>query len=201
MKPSISYITPDQFTRIIEYVPKLKIRRWTDQDIVMLFRILYECLLRPTEGIKLEKKDILLDEHKIILHKPKGKLIDEAIIPPDFHNDLNNWLDTKADGRLFDGLTYNTFIRWIYKMGVDLDIIAWTTSQEDSGEKTKGHIFRKSNAKDLLYGTRDGRKAPINLISAALRHTGKKKIRRNIETTTGYLKLGSNDVIEWYYND
>lgn len=199
MKQSISYITPEIFDQIIDYVPSLKIRKWLDNDIQMLFKILYACLLRPSEGIRLEKKDIDIKEKKIYLHKTKTHKFDEVIIPSDFLNELAAWLETKTEGRLFEGLTYNIFIRWIYKMGRELNIEAWTTPQSETGEKTKGHIFRKSTAKDLLYGTHDGRKAPINLISAALRHTGKRKAKRNLETTTGYLKLTSNDVLEWYY--
>ena len=200
MRPTISYITQEQFNSIIDYIPRLKIRKWLDRDIAMLFKILYWALLRPSEGIKLEKKDIDLELHKIYLHHTKTQVIDEAIIPPDFHNELKEWLDNKPDGRLFEDLTYDRVLQWIIRMGKDLDIMAWVTPQSESGEKTKGHIFRKSSAKDLLYGTHDGRKAPINLISAALRHTGKNKVKRNIETTTGYLKLGSNDVLDWYYD-
>ena len=71
------------------------------------------------------------------------------------------------------------------EIGKALDITAWTTTQKESGEKTKTHIFRKSIGKDMLY-----KKAPLNIIMNKLRHT-------NLATTSQYLKLNLADTQAW----
>jgi integrase len=55
-----------------------------------------------------------------------------------------------------------------------LDIPSWVTLQSETGEKTVGHIFRKSIGKDMLNGVhlnKDGKKFEIPIISKQLRHS------------------------------
>ena len=56
MKDKVNYISPEKMQKAIEYIPVLGIRKWKDEDIAMLFKILYYCALRPTEGIYLKKE-------------------------------------------------------------------------------------------------------------------------------------------------
>jgi integrase len=54
-----------------------------------------------------------------------------------------------------------------------LNIEAWTTPQSETGEKTVGHIFRKSIGKDMMDGVQtniEGKPFEIHTISKHLRH-------------------------------
>lgn len=170
MRSKFNYINPEDFERILAAIPTLYIRKWYDTDIMMLFRILYWCALRPEEGIYLSKEDFYLKDLEIALGKTKTKAIDYAPIPSPFVPELQAYLDTKGVGRLFPGLTYNTMYRWIMKLGKNLSIDAWTTKQSESHEKTKGHIFRKSIGKDMLLGNHGKAVQDIAIISKQLRH-------------------------------
>ena len=164
----------EDFARIIDAIPTLSIRKWYDQDIEMLFEILYWCALRPAEGIRLKKEDFDLESRKINLGRTKTKLNDVAPIPRKFMPRLASYLAAKDDGRLFVGLTYNTFYPWLKRLGKMLEIPSWITHQSITGEKTVGHIFRKSIGKDMLTGVhlnKDGKKFAIPIISKQLRHS------------------------------
>jgi len=104
--------------------------------------------------------------------------------------ELSLYLNEKEDGRLFVGLIYNTFYPWLKKLGKSLDIPSWTTPQNETGEKTVGHIFRKSIGKDLIFGTHEGVKFPLEVISKQLRHS-KPSI-----TIDSYLKSSHESVKE-----
>jgi len=163
-----NYMNPEQFKIVLDAIPKLKIRKWFDYDVVMLFKIQYECALRPIEGIKLSKEDFNIKDRIIYLGKTKTSKGDKVVIPKNFTYELENYLVEKDNGRLFKDLTYNTYFRWIIRLGEILNIKAWTTPESESGEKTKGHIFRKSKGKDLLkeIGLNE-----LDIISKHLRHS------------------------------
>ena len=160
-----NYLNQDDFIRVIDAIPRLKIRKWYDNDIEMLFKILYHCALRPIEAIKLSKVDFNIIDRVIYLGKTKTSMQDKAVIPKNFEIELTNYLQTKKDGRLFDKLTYPTFYNWLIRLGKILNIEAWIMPQSESGEKTKGHIFRKSIGKDLI-----NQGYSYEIISKHLRH-------------------------------
>lgn len=190
MQDKANYMSPETFDKVLNYIPQLHIRKWLDDDVRMLFKILYWCALRPIEGIMLKKEDFNLDEREIYLGRTKTKKEDYAPITKIFINELGFYLDTKENGRLFPELTYDTMYRWIIRIGIKLNIPSWTTLESVSGEKTKGHIFRKSVGKDMdagLYG-KDAKK--IGVISKQMRH---KKISTTMDS---YLKLGIESVKE-----
>lgn len=164
----------DDFAKVLDEIPTLSIRKWYDEDIRMLFKLLYWCALRPIEGIRLKKEDFDLEYRVVNLGKTKTKNNDKAMIPRVFVPELEVYLTNKENGRLFDGLTYNTFYPWLKKLGKKLQIPAWTTHQSLTGEKTVGHIFRKSIGKDMLTGVHrnnKGEKFEIPIISKQLRHS------------------------------
>ena len=76
------------------------------------------------------------------------------------------------------------------RLGKMLDVAAWTTPQEVTGEKTLTHIFRKSIGKSMLYGVY-GKKAPLNVVQKQLRHS-------SLTTTSKYLQVGIEDVKDWW---
>jgi len=169
-----NYLNQEDFARVIDEIPSLGIRKWMDADIEMLLRILYWCALRPVEGIRLSKEDFDLESRKIYLGKTKTHTNDVAPIPTVFIPELEKYLYSKEEGRLFPGLTYNSFYPWLKKLGIMLDIPSWVTLQSETGEKTVGHIFRKSIGKDMLTGVhlnKDGKKFEIPIISKQLRHS------------------------------
>jgi integrase len=193
MRSTNNYLNQEDFQRVIDEVPNLYIRKWVDDDIQMLFRILYWCALRPIEGIKLSKEDFDLESRKIYLGKTKTHINDVAPIPAIFIPELESYLYSKDEGRLFPGLSYNTFYPWLKKLGKKLDIPSWVTLQSETGEKTVGHIFRKSIGKDMLTGvhrTKDGKKFEIPIISKQLRHS-KPSI-----TVDSYLKSSIEAVLD-----
>ena len=59
-------------------IPELKIRKWLDIDIVMMFKIMYFCALRPGEAIKLKKEDFDIESREVYLGKTKTHKEDYA---------------------------------------------------------------------------------------------------------------------------
>jgi integrase len=186
---------PEQFALVIDTIPKLKIRKWKDEDIQMMFKIDYWLALRFDEGLKLKAEDFDLDVNEVYLGTTKTEKGDSANIPEPFKHELNVYLVGRK-GPLFPGLTYGTAITWINRLGKMLDIPAWTTPQSESGEKTKTHIFRKSIGKDMIYGE-FGKKAPITFVSQTLRHKGKNPLAMTFK----YLKIGNQDVKDWWQEE
>ena len=190
MQDKVNYISPETFDKILEYIPNLHIRKWLDDDVRMLFKILYWCALRPIEGIELEKEDFNLEDREVNLGKTKTTKYDNAPIPQIFINELASYLDLKDEGRLFPNLTYVTMYHWIVRIGKALDIPAWITPESISGEKTKGHIFRKSVGKDMLNGDFGEKAKEIPIISKQLRH------KKPSTTMNSYLKADIEAVKE-----
>ena len=184
MQSQVNYINPEDFERILDEIPYLNIRKWSDNDIKWLFKILYWIALRPIEGIKLSREDFNLEDRYVYLGKTKTMKGDKAVIPKLFTEPLRQYLAIKQDGRLFPGLSYNTFYPWTVKLGQRLGIKAWIEKEKDTGEKTKGHIFRKTNLKDMYFGTWGERIDPI-LIAGQSRHKNTAVLFNN------YLRLGS----------
>ena len=141
-----------------------------DKDVEMLFKICYWCGLRPSEGIGLKKEDFNLVERDVYLGKTKTAKQDRAPIPQRFVPELEAYLGTKESGPLFPGLTYDTAYPWFKRLGKLLDIVAWIMPQSETGEKTVGHIFRKSLGKDMSRGTY-GKKFSPSIVSKQLRHS------------------------------
>lgn len=159
--------------RILDAIPTLKIRKWEDSDVIMLFKILYWCALRPIEGIRLSKSDFSFNNRTISLGQTKTRKNDYAVIPLTFIPELKKYISEKEDGKLYDKLTYDTFYRWLKKLGKKLEILAWVTHQDITGEKTVGHIFRKTIGKDMLNGDvrgKDGKQISLPVISKHMRH-------------------------------
>ena len=121
MKDKANYISPETFEAIINTIPELKIRKWKDWDVEMLFKILYNCALRPMEGIRLKKEDIDLENREIYLGQTKTTSEDYAVIPTSFIDELQLWLNTKKPGELLPKLTYITFYFWLKRSGVASD--------------------------------------------------------------------------------
>lgn len=180
------------FKEIIESIPTLQIRKWQDLDVEFLFKISYWCGLRMKEACKLTKEDFDLYEKEVYLGTTKGKKNQSAVIPINFIPELRSYLDKKQKDRLMPNCNPQIVRIWCRKLGVLLDIPAWTTPQSETGEKTLTHIFRKSIGKDMLYGTY-GKVAPLNIVQRQLRHS-------SIETTNRYLQLHSEDVKLYWGN-
>lgn len=183
-------MSPETFNQVIVTIPELKIRKWIDEDISMLFKILYYCALRPMEGIGRNKEDFDVNQREIFLGKTKTKKQDYASIPKVFCTELNDYLSTKEPGRLLPELTYDTFYRWLKRLGKLLDIPSWVVPQKESGEKTVGHIFRKSVGKDMLNGKFGDAAKSIPVISKHMRHD------KPSMTMDYYLKAGIEQVKE-----
>lgn len=192
MKARANYMPPEQLQQVLDAIPSLHIRKWKDEDIQMMIKIDYWCGLRFDEGCHLHVEDFDFDIGEVYLGKTKTEIADSATIPDSFRLELELYLKDKK-GELFPGLTYGTAIKWIEKLGKQLKILAWTTPQSISGEKTKTHIFRKSIGKDMIYGT-FGSKAPLTFVSKTLRHRGKDPLSMTIK----YLKVGNEDVKDWW---
>ena len=191
MDSTNNYMNQDDFKRVVQTIPELKIRKWDDTDVKYLFKILYYCALRPIEGIKLSKVDFNINDRYVYLGKTKTESNAKAIIPSIFCTELEIYLHNKDSGRLFPKLTYDTFYRWLKKLGEICEIEAWTTPQNETREKTVGHIFRKSIGKDMVYGNildKNGRKFEIPIISAHLRH------KKPSITIDHYLKASQEQV-------
>ena len=170
MQSTFNYLNPDDFARAIATIPQLGIRKWLDKDVEMLFKICYWCGLRPSEGIRLKKEDFNLGEREVSLGQTKTAKQDKAPIPARFIPELQAYLDIKEPGSLLPDLTYDTAYVWFKRLGRLLGIIAWTKPQSETGEKTVGHIFRKSLGKDMSRGTY-GKKFSPAIVSKQLRHS------------------------------
>lgn len=186
MRASYNYIPPQQFDQIIDAIPTLKIRKWRDEDIQMLFKIAYWCGLRINEAMNRKAEDFDLDLRYVYLGITKTKKADKGTIAEAFMPELRQWLQGRT-GVLFPGINYPIVYNWTVRLGKLLGIEAWLEPQSKTGEKTKTHIFRKSVGKDMIYGTVDGNKQPLNIVQKKLRHS-------SLDMTSNYLKVGAEDV-------
>ena len=152
MKPRSNYIPPDQFEDILSHIKDLELRKWNDEDVIMIFRIARMCALRMIEATRLKAEDFDLDSFEVYLGKTKTNDEDYAAIPEDFISELKEYLSNKG-GLLLDPIPKrDTVEKWINKLGAICEVKAWTTPQSVTGEKTKMHAMRKSMAKDMLIG-------------------------------------------------
>ena len=183
-----NYISQATLEKILEYIPQLHSRKWDSWDIEMLFKTLYYCALRPMEGINLKKEDFNLEARELFLGKTKTDRKALAAIPKEFVPELERWLNTKDPGRLLKGLSYHPFYIWLKRAGADLEIEAFTKHQNETHEKTVGHIFRKSVGKDMLHGRFGDRAKAIVVIQKHLRH------KSSSMTVDNYLKVTHEEV-------
>jgi len=190
MRSKSNYIDPQQFDEIITAIPFLQIRKWNNIDVEYLFKISYWCGLRMKEACKLKKEDFDLYGNEVYLGLTKKKKNQYAPIPLPFLPELKSYLATKQNGQLLPNCNPQIVRIWVRRLGKKLDVAAWTTPQEITGEKTLTHIFRKSIAKSMLYGVY-GKKAPLNVVQKQLRHS-------SLGTTSKYLQVGIEDVKDWW---
>jgi integrase len=195
VEDSYNHITFETFEKIFDTIPQLHIRKWKNVDVEYLFKLMYWSGLRPVEAIKLSKEDFHLVTRKIDLHQTKTKENDKGIIPMIFVDDLTIYLRTKKSGRLFPDLQYKTVYRWMKRLGVILDIPAWTTPRSESKEMTVGHAPRKSIGKNLIAGVHvppDGGTYSILEVSKLLRH------KKPSMTEEHYLKVSDESLKRRY---
>ncbi len=169
MNPSYNYIDRSQFTQIINAIPSLKIRKWKDYDIQMLFKITYWCGLRMNEAVHLKAEDFDFSIWRLYLHRTKTEKQGYAPIPTPFRSEIEYYIEQKK-GELFPKCNRYIVYNWCKRLGEMLHIQAWITPRSESGEETVTHGFRKSIGKDMIYGT-FGEKAPLNVSMGQLRHT------------------------------
>lgn len=189
MKAKSNYIDPVQFKELIEAIPRLNLRKWSPKEVEILFKIAYWCGLRMIEAVRLKAEDFDLVQSEVYLGKTKTEKEAYTTIPDPFIPELREFLKNKK-GALFAECNPQIVRVWLTKLGQILDIPALTTPQSVTGEKTKCHIFRKSIGKDMIYGTH-GQKAPLNVVMKHLRH-------ESLDTTSKYLKVGNEDVKDWW---
>ena len=67
MKPSANYMPPEQFAQVLDAIPRLNSRKWSINQITMLFKIAYWCGLRITECTELKAEDFDLDFKRVHL--------------------------------------------------------------------------------------------------------------------------------------
>ena len=192
MKSTRNHLSQEDFNMVLEYIPKLNLRKYKIEDIQMLFKISYWCGLRIGEALKLDASSFDFERNEVFLGKTKTEKQGYATIPPSFKTELAIWLMDKQ-GPLYPKLKYTNVYFWLVKMGKELNILAWIEKNKETGEMTKTHIFRKSVAKDFFYGIHGKEKAPITFCSQKLRHGGKNPIA----TTFAYLRLGNDDIKEF----
>ena len=53
MKSTRNHLSQDDFNMVLDYIPKLNLRKYKIEDIQMLFKISYWCGLRIGEALKL----------------------------------------------------------------------------------------------------------------------------------------------------
>jgi len=188
VEDTVNHLSFETFLKVMDTIPELHIRKWKDEDVRFLFKIMYWSGLRPMEAIRLEKKDVHLRTRTLDLHQTKTKGVDYGMIPYHFVPELQAWIAEKEDGRLFQDLKYITFYFWLKRLGKMLDIPAWTTPKSESKEMTVGHLMRKSIGKNLLAGVHiapDEKEYTIYDVQALLRHsdplvTGKHYLKTDI---------------------
>ena len=187
---NVNYLPREKYEEILEYVKNNITHRKLDPiDIVMIFKISYHAGLRINEVLKLSKSSFDFNRLQINLGNTKTDTNDIASFPQSFSEELQEYLRIERSNLsrtcLLFPISRQNIYKWLLKIGKALNIIAWTTPQNESHEKTKTHIFRKCIGKDMLY-----KKAPLNIIMKKLRHT-------NLKTTSTYLKLNLSDVQSW----
>ena len=189
MKSTRNYLSPQDFDRLLAAIPTLTLKKWSHKQVDFLFKLCYWCELRPTEGITRKAEDFDFERNELFLGKTKTEKGGITPIPPPFRLEAMEFVKDQK-GRLFPGLTRFRVYAWLKQLGEKLNIECLITSVDETGENTVCNIFRKSMAKDLLYGTH-GKVAPLNVIMKTLRHT-------SLDTTTKYLRISQEDVKDFW---
>ena len=188
--PKANYITPKQFKELLEHVPDLKSRKWPSSNIRICYYLAYACALRISEALQVRGRNFDWGRGELYLGKTKTKS-NFVAVPPWARGRLQGFFSEWGDDDpILPGCSRQTVYRWLLKAGQDLDIEALATEQVTSGEKSITHVFRKSLAKDMLWG-RWGRKANIAEVQAQLRH-------ENPIITGKYLRLGYEGAAEFW---
>lgn len=190
MKPRSNYMPIEEFNKVLDELPRLNLRKWNEKDVAMVFKICRWCALRMIEATRLKVEDFDLEMNEIYLGQTKTAKEEYVALPTPFIPELREYLKTK-NGLLLDPIPKrDTVEKWIQKLGSICDVKAWNTPQSVTGEKTKMHIFRKSQGKDMLWG-HYGRKAPLNIVMKQLRHS-------NLAITSKYLKVDNEEVKDFW---
>jgi len=177
----------------MEYIKELELRNWEPKQVQMLFKVAYWCGLRMIEARNLKIDKIDLMRRRVYLGDTKTKKNDYRPIPVPFIPELSAYIRNKS-GTFINPVPHRKTIEmWCKKIGTACGIEAWTIDQSETHEKTKGHIFRKSIGKDMLYGTH-GKKAQITMISQQLGHS-------NTITTLKYLRESDQAVQDYWSNE
>ena len=180
-----NYLTPYERQAIEDYVPRLGIRKWRAVDVQWAFRIAYWSALRMNEVITLKERSFDFARKTVYIKHAKNKVnlrpVPTAAVAP-LKVFWAERVDDVGDIELLAGCNTERIYRWLKKIGEALDIPALTTPQVVGNEKTVCHAFRKSSAKDMLWGTH-GPKATIDQVQAQLGHT-------NPVITGAYLRMG-----------
>jgi len=96
MKAKTNYMPPDEFEKLEKYIlGHTRVRGFKPYDIVMLFKLCYECGLRINEALRLEVNDFDFDNFEIELGTTKTHENDSCSIPPEFAKSLKLYIDTK----------------------------------------------------------------------------------------------------------
>lgn len=192
MQPRSNYIPPYQFAKLLEAVNTLELKKFNHADVQMMMKISYWLALRIGETCRLKAEDFDFSIMQVYLGKTKTEKQGYAKIPEFARLELIEYLSDKH-GLLFPMMNRFIISYWLKILGKRCDIKALTTSQKDSGEKTKTHIFRKSMGKDMFYGE-FGEKAPLTFVSDTLRHKG----RNRLAATQEYLKITGEDLDDYW---
>ena len=188
LSDNVNYMTPDKFKEVLKECKNLHVRKLDNIDIQFIFKIAYYAGLRINEVLKLSKSSFDFNLLQIKLGQTKTKKHDIASFPEKFSDELKEYIATRKNlspNEFLFPVSRQTAYTWIMHLGVKLDVPSWVTPQNESGEKTKTHIFRKSIGKDMIK-----KGAPLNVIMNKLRHN-------NLATTSEYLKLNLADVQTW----
>lgn len=167
---TVNNMSQETLDSVCAAIPLINIQKYRDKDIAMLLRIMYWCALRPREALPLKAEQFNLDLRVISLGKTKTRKNDTAVIPKTFIPELTTWLSNKS-GDLFPNLKYHTFASWLRKLGQECNVKGWQTPQHKTGEKTLGHLFRKSMGKHMLAGEHGEKAKNMATISKHLRHS------------------------------
>ena len=181
-----NYLTPAERQAIQDFVPELHVRKWRAVDIQWAFLIAYWGGLRIDEVPRLRERSFDFTRRTIYIPGRTKNKSNVRPFPASAVAPLRVfWEERRADMGdvpLLPNCTTDRIYRWLKQIGKALDIPALTTPQESSGEKTVCHAFRKSMAKDMLWGTH-GKKATIDQVQAQLGHS-------NPIMTGRYLRMG-----------
>ena len=181
-----NYLTPKERQAINDYVPFLGLRKWRAVDVQWALQIAYWGALRIDEVPRLRERSFDFTRRTIYIPGRTKNRSNVRPFPASAVAPLRVFWEERrrdmGDVPLLPGCSTDRFYRWLKKIGAALLIPAFTSPQATTGEKTVCHAFRKSAAKDMLWGTH-GKKATIDQVQAQLGHS-------NPIMTGRYLRMG-----------